>query len=226
MLANIYHVFYPQWFCSFALSNSNFMESIIQNSLAKSYAYAEYRGKITALFKEGKATGNEQSEALTHYTELNEARMNRLEKTIHVSDEFTKQLKELQRDYIWLVISEGWCGDSAQIVPVIYKLAQVSPKIELKLVFRDENEDLMQLFLTNGTRSIPKLIVLDAATLEVLGGFGPRPQEAKQLILDYKAQHGVVDDKGKTALHMWYLHDKGLSIQKEIMELMTRLELE
>ncbi|WP_284652685.1 thioredoxin family protein [Flavobacterium terrisoli] len=201
------------------------MESIIQNSLTKSHSYTEYREKVTSLFKEGKATGNEQSEALTHYTELNEARMNRLEKTIKVSDEFTKQLIELQREYIWLVISEGWCGDSAQIVPVIYKLAELSPKIELKLVFRDENEDLMQLFLTNGTRSIPKMIVLAKETLEVLGEFGPRPQEAKQLILDYKAEHGVVDDKGKVALHMWYLHDKGLSIQKEIMEIMTNLEL-
>lgn len=200
------------------------MITTIQNSLSKSLSYAEYRENVTSLFAAGKATGNEQSEALTHYTGLNEARMNRLEKTINVSDEFTQELKGLKHDYIWLVISEGWCGDSAQIVPVIYKLAELSPKIELKLVFRDENEELMQRFLTNGTRSIPKMIVLAAATLEVLGEFGPRPQGAKQLIIDYKAQHGVVDDKGKTALHMWYLHDKGLSTQQEIMDLMTTLE--
>lgn len=201
------------------------MESIIQNSLVKSHTYTEYRNRITSLFTQGKATGNEQSEALLHYTGLNEARMNRLEKTIKVADEFTEQLKQLQGKYIWLVISEGWCGDSAQIVPVIHKMAEVSSNIELKLVFRDEQEDLMQLFLTNGTRSIPKLIVLDKTTLGVLGQFGPRPLEAKQLILDYKAEHGVVDDQGKVALHMWYLHDKGLSIQKEIMEIMTAIEL-
>lgn len=201
------------------------MNTTIQNSLSKSLSYSEYRNKITSLFKEGKATGNEQSEALTHYTMLNETRMNRLEKTINVLDEFVEKLKGLQHEYIWLVISEGWCGDSAQIVPVIYKLAEVSPNIDLKLVFRDEHEDLIQLFLTNGTRSIPKLIVLDKNTLEVLGEFGPRPQEAKQLVLDYKAQHGVVDEKGKTALHMWYLHDKGLSTQKEIMDVMTEVEL-
>jgi thiol-disulfide isomerase/thioredoxin len=200
------------------------MSTVIQNSLSESLSYTEYRNHVTSLFKERKATGNEQSEALTHYTGLNETRMNRLEKTITVPEEFVEKLKELQGEYIWLVISEGWCGDSAQIIPVINKLAELSPNIDLKLVFRDEHEELMQLFLTNGTRSIPKLIVLAAATLEVLGEFGPRPQEAKQLILDYKAEHGVVDDKGKTALHMWYLHDKGLSTQKEIMDLMATLD--
>ncbi|WP_333599275.1 thioredoxin family protein [Flavobacterium sp.] len=200
------------------------MKAIIAKSLLKSYPFTEYRNYITTLFKEGKATGKEQSEALVHYTELNEARMNRLEKTILVTDDYVQKLRGLQKEYIWLVISEGWCGDSAQIVPVIYKMAEVSENIDLKMVFRDENDELMNLFLTNGTRSIPKLIVLDKNTLTVLGEFGPRPQAAKQLILDYKAQHGVVDDKGKTALHMWYLHDKGLSTQKEIMELMMAVE--
>ena len=199
------------------------MKAIIEKSLLGSLTYTDYRNHITTLFKEGKATGKEQSEALTHYTGLNEVRMNRLEKTVSITEKNNQKLKSLKGNYIWLVISEGWCGDSAQIVPVIYKMAALSPNIELKMVFRDENEELMDLFLTNGTRSIPKLIVLDKNTLEVLGEFGPRPEGAKQLILDYKAQHGLVDDKGKTALHLWYLHDKGLSIQKEIMDLMESL---
>jgi len=199
------------------------MKAIIEKSLLKSYTYTDYRNHITALFKEGKATGNEQSEALTHYTGLNEVRMNRLEKTISITEENSQKLKNLKRNYIWLVISEGWCGDSAQLVPVIYKMAALSPNIDFKMVFRDENDELMKMFLTNGTKSIPKLIILDKNTLDVLGDFGPRPQGAKQLILDYKVQHGLVDDKGKTDLHMWYLHDKGLSTQQEIMDLMERL---
>ncbi len=200
------------------------MKNSIENSLLKSISYTEYRNRISTLLAEGKVTGNEQSEALLHYTELNESRMNRLEKTIQISEENTAKLKHLKRDYIWLVISEGWCGDSAQIVPVIHKMAEVSTHIDLKIVFRDENESLMNLFLTNGTKSVPKLIVLDKNTLEVLGDFGPRPQGAKQLIIDYKAQHGVVDEKGKSELHLWYFHDKGLSIQQEIIDLMTTLE--
>jgi hypothetical protein len=201
------------------------MVAIIQDSLAKSHTYAEYKTMVSSLLKEGKSTGKEQSEALTHYSELNETRMNRLEKTIKITDEFTQILKQLKNEYLWLVISEGWCGDAAQLVPIFHKMAELSPKIDLKMVFRDENEDLMNLFLTNGSRSIPKLIVLEKNTLEDLGDFGPRPQGAKQLILDYKAEHGFIDETAKTNLQLWYLHDKGLSTQKEIMDLMTMAEL-
>jgi len=202
------------------------MVAIIQNSLAKSHSYIEYRSKVSSLLKEGKSTGNEQSEALTHYSELNETRMNRLEKTIKITDEFTGKLQQLKGEYLWLVISEGWCGDAAQLVPIFHKMAELSSKIDLKIVFRDENDDLMNLFLTNGSRSIPKLIILDKNTLEVLGDFGPRPKGAKQLILDYKAEHGVVDETAKTNLQLWYLHDKGLSTQEEIMALLVKAELE
>ena len=201
------------------------MKSIIEKSLSQSYSYTAYRNHIKTLLKEGKSSGNEQSEALTHYSELNEARMNRLEKTVKISTEIIQKLNQLNGDYIWLVISEGWCGDAAQILPVIYKMAELSEKIDLKIVFRDENEDLMNLFLSNGTKSIPKLIILDKITLEVLGDFGPRPIGAKQLILDYKAKHGIVDETAKTNLQFWYLHDKGLSTQKEILDLMLKIDL-
>jgi len=200
------------------------MRPIIETSLANGCSYPEYRTVVSALLKEGKSSGNEQSEDLTHYSELNETRMNRLDKTIVISDENIQKLQQLKRDYIWLVISEGWCGDAAQILPVINKMAHYSEKIELKLVFRDENEDLINLFLTNGTKSIPKLIILDKNTVEVLGDFGPRPTQARQLIIDYKAQHGIVDEQAKTDLQLWYLHDKGLSTQKEILALLEKFE--
>lgn len=193
------------------------MNPIIEKALEKSFTYKEYRNYITQLFKSNKVTGNEQSEDLLHYTELNEARMNRLEKTINVTDENKLKLEKLEKDYLWLVISEGWCGDSAQIIPVIYKMAEVSDKVELKIVFRDENDDLMNLFLTNGSRSIPKLIIIDKTSNEVVGEFGPRPKDAKQLILDYKAANGIVDETAKFELHKWYTQDKGISTQKEIM---------
>lgn len=196
------------------------MKTIIQNSLANSHTYTEYRTLVSALLKEEKSTGNEQSEDLTHYSQLNETRMNRLDKTIKVTEENNQKLQNLDKEYLWLVISEGWCGDAAQIVPVIHKMAELSNKIELKIVLRDENEALMNLFLTNGSKSIPKLIIIDKATSEVVGDFGPRPTGAKQLILDYKKEHGVIDETAKTELQLWYLHDKGVSTQNEIMEVL------
>ena len=201
------------------------MKTIINQCLSKSFTYDNYRNHVSKLIQEGFSTGNEQTADLLHYSELNEVRMNRLDKTIKISMGNIQKLETFQKEYIWLVISEGWCGDAAQILPIIHKMAEFSKQIELKIVLRDENEALMNLFLTNGAKAIPKLIIIDKSTLKVLGDFGPRPLGAKQLILNYKQKHGVVDETAKTDLQLWYLHDKGVSTQNEIMDLMTTLEL-
>ena len=195
------------------------MKNTIQQTLLNSFSYSDYRKKVTKLIAEGKSTGHEQSDDLLHYSELNEARMNRLEKTIVVVDEVKTKLENLDKKYIWLVLAEGWCGDAAQILPVIHKMAETTNKVELKIALRDDNDALMQHFLTNGGKAIPKLIVLDDETSEVIADWGPRPHGAKQLILDYKAAHGIVDETAKIELQKWYLHDKGISIQHEIVEM-------
>ncbi len=199
------------------------MINTIQKALQNSFSFAEYRKHIANLITRGKSTGHEQSDDLLHYSELNETRMNRLEKTIVVLPEIINNLQLLDKKYIWLVLSEGWCGDAAQIVPVIHKMAEVTDKIELKIALRDDNDELMQHFLTNGGKAIPKLIVLDAETLEVVADWGPRPTGAKQLIIDYKATHGIIDETAKIELQKWYLHDKGVSIQQEIVEMHERI---
>jgi hypothetical protein len=199
------------------------MIKTIQKPLQNSFSYPDYRKHIAHLISESKSTGHEQSKDLLHYSELNETRMNRLEKTIDVLPEIKIKLQNLEKKYIWLVLSEGWCGDAAQIVPVIHKMAELTDKIELKIALRDDNDALMQHFLTNGGKAIPKLIVLDAENFEVLADWGPRPHGAKQLIVDYKATHGVVDETAKIELQKWYLHYKGVSIQQEIMELHERV---
>lgn len=196
------------------------MQNIIENALDNSFSYLEYRQLVSKLISEGKSTGHNQSEALLQYSELNETRMNRLEKTLKVPQELTEKLNNLTNDYIWLTISEGWCGDAAQIIPILNKLEEVSNKVELKLVLRDYNDELMQLFLTNGSKSIPKVIILEKETKEVIASWGPRPEPARKLIADYKAQHGVVDEPIKIELQKWYLQDKGFTTMKELVELL------
>lgn len=196
------------------------MNTVIQDSLKNAFSYEEYRLYVTKLFENGKTTGHTQTQDLVHYTELNQARMHRLDKTIKVVPEVSDFLQALTKQYIWLVISESWCGDAAQTLPVINKMATVTDAIEYEIVLRDDNDQLMQLFLTNGTKSIPVLIIIDKETGEVVNHYGPRPIGAKQLILDYKEQHGIVDEVAKTELQKWYLQDKGESIQKEIIALM------
>ncbi len=193
-------------------------QEIFKKSIERSHSYTEYRTLVKELLSQGKSSGADQTEALLHYSQLNDTRMNRLDKTIDIPVENVEKLKQIADEQIWLVITEGWCGDAAQILPVINKMAEQNTKIDLRVVFRDENDDLMQMFLTNGTRSIPKLIVLNKETLEIITDFGPRPKGAKKLIQDYKEQHGIVDETAKTELQLWYLHDKGLSTQNEILE--------
>jgi hypothetical protein len=199
------------------------MKEIIQNAIQNSYSYAEYRKLASDLVAQGKPTGHDLSEALAHYAELNETRMNRLEKTITIADEIIQKLQNCSKNYIWLVLAESWCGDAAQILPVIHKMSEVSPAIQFNIVLRDDHDALMQQFLTNGGKAIPKLIILDAQTLEVVADWGPRPQGAKQLIVDYKSVHGVVDETAKIELQKWYLHDKGVSIQQEIIEIYEKI---
>ncbi|WP_306349796.1 thioredoxin family protein [Flavobacterium sp. '19STA2R22 D10 B1'] len=199
------------------------MKNIITNSLAQSYSYKEYRSVVAALLVEGKSTGHQQSEDLTQYSLLNETRMNRLEKTMVITPENQQKLQALKGDYIWLVISEGWCGDAAQLLPIFHKMVEYSEAIELKIVLRDDNELLMNQFLTNGGKSIPKLIIVERESLKVLADWGPRPQGATDLIKNYKAEFGVIDETAKINLQKWYLADKGISTQNELITLMQQL---
>jgi len=195
------------------------MKSIIQSALQNSHSYTEYRTLVSKLISEGKSTGNEQSADLLHYSELNEVRMKRLEKTLKLDLEVEKTLQNLKSKQTWLVIAEGWCGDAAQILPIIKLMSEASKNIDLKLVFRDENEELIHLFLTNEAKSIPKLLVLDES-FNLINHWGPRPEGAKNLIIEYKAKHGIVDEAAKIALQKWYLDDKGISTMMEIVAIL------
>ena len=179
--------------------------------------FFEYTADLAA--KHG-TSGLDQTDEQKDFTQLNYKRMERWNKTFHVSADTQNILDSLTSKQKWYVITETWCGDAAQVVPVINKMAEVSSKIDLKILFRDENEDVMNMFLTNGTKSIPKLIIIEKKSGEVIADFGPRPQGAKQLILDYKATHGVVDETAKINLQKWYLADKGVATQEEIVEIM------
>ena len=150
------------------------MKDIISKSLENTYTYQEYRDLVKDLLAEGKSTGPEQSDYILNYSKLNNSRMKRLDKTTKISDETAQKIQKLATPQTWLVLTEGWCGDAAQNLPVIHKMAELNKNINLKLVLRDENLELMDLFLTNGGRSIPKLIALDTDN-NVIDTWGPRP---------------------------------------------------
>ncbi|MFD2940936.1 thioredoxin family protein [Flavobacterium notoginsengisoli] len=201
------------------------MKSIVAKALFNSHSYAEYRKLVTDLLTEGKSTGNEQSESLTNYSKLNEARMNRLEKTIKISETVAEKLQNLDNHYIWLVLSEGWCGDAAQILPILDKMAHASNKrVDLRIALRDENDDLMNQYLTNGGRAIPKVIIICKEAGIVRADWGPRPKGASELMATHKREVGAIDEKIKTDLQLWYLADKGISTQEELLEIMENIK--
>ena len=126
--------------------------TLITNSLKKGISYIAYRTLIKELLTQKKSTGVEQAEDLLNYSLLNDKRMDRLDKTLKISEETHLSIDGLKNNYTFLVIAEGWCGDAAQIVPILNKITEASPKIDLKIVLRDENEALMEQFLTNGSK--------------------------------------------------------------------------
>jgi hypothetical protein len=199
------------------------MKDSVNKALSNSFSYLEYKKLITDLLSEGKSTGNEQSEDLLNYTNLNQSRIKRLDKTIVISEHICLKLKKLDKKYIWLVISEGWCGDAAQILPILNKMTVQSDKIELRIVLRDSNDDLMNDYLTNGGKAIPKLIIIEKQSKKVCNHWGPRPEGALTLIKNYKEKFGIIDTEAKTQLQLWYLQDKGQSVQNEVIELMLEL---
>ncbi len=192
---------------------------LIESSLLKGLTYKEYREKIKNLLSQGLSTGVEQSEALLDYSLLNDKRMDRLDKTLKISDETLNSLKHLNKKFQFLVIAEGWCGDAAQILPILNLLAEASTKIDLKIVFRDENEGLMNQFLTNGSKSIPKVIIVDENNI-VINSWGPRPFIATKMVQDYKEKNGALDAEFKKNLQIWYNKDKGNSTQEDLIKLL------
>lgn len=186
----------------------------------KTFTYNQYRDFIQQLVENQSTSGKEKTEERINFTQLNDRRMKRLEKTILVSDDIQKKLSQFTTNVTWLVIVETWCGDGAQVLPVINKMAELNTRIDLKIVLRDDNETLMDQFLTNGARSIPKLIIIDKQTDEVIATYGPRPSTVAKIVEDFKQLHGKITPEFKEDLQRWYNKDKGQTIMEDLMSLM------
>lgn len=186
----------------------------MQKYLDRAISFAEYLELIDKLLVDDKTTGKVQSEAMLAYGKINRQRMQRLEKTIVLDAGTAAAVGTSSRKMIWLVITEGWCGDAAQNIPAIQKIAAANPRITTRYILRDENLELMDSFLTGGARSIPKLIALDAKSLEVLGTWGPRPDGAQEYFDALKAE-GLEKSQISEMIQCWYNDDRSRSIQAE-----------
>ena len=185
-------------------------------------SYRNYTEHVAELAAYNQTSGNKQSEDYIHYTMLNNQRMRRWERKLTLDTEQKRLLQELHTPYIGLVLTESWCGDAAPVLPAFQKLAEEVPFLELRIAFRDMNPELMDQFLTDNARSIPKILLLSPQEENrVVGTWGPRPEEARRMVQEYKGKHGKLDAEFRESLQRWYNKDKGKSILSELTALLT-----
>jgi hypothetical protein len=182
----------------------------------RTFSYEEYLELITELVNKGLTSGPDQSEKLTHFTKLNFQRLKRVFRTLQLSEEIVDAAKNVQSEMLWVVIVESWCGDVPQNLPFMEAISQQANNIRFQIILRDENPEIMDQFLTNGTRSIPKLICFDPRTFEVAGTWGPRPIGASELVKALLKDPEVTKEMRSEAVQRWYLQNKGEQLQSEL----------
>jgi hypothetical protein len=195
----------------------DYCNGVIKESLSKAIPYDAYRLLVSKLAQQGLTSGTELSPSRIQYTRLNEQRMKRWEKTLVIPEIKKMQIEKLDREMIWLVITESWCGDAAPSLPLMNKIAEINPEIDLKVVLRDQNLELMDCYLTEGKRSIPKLLVLDRHSREVLYTWGPRPPKAAAMVAEFKKENGSLTPAFRQGLQIWYNKNRGEDILQDLL---------
>ncbi len=187
----------------------------LMNRIEHGLSHDEYIALMQKQVRE-KSAGEKQA-----YVDLNAHRTNRMLKTHKLSEALLSVVRGWDKPQTWLVLTEPWCGDSAWSLPIIARLAESNSRITLKILLRDDNPQVMELFLTDGKMSIPKFIGFDAAG-EELFRWGPRPAHAMALYRSL-VERGMPKEKLNEQLHLWYGRDRGRAIEAELLSLFTGL---
>lgn len=200
------------------------ISSIDQHIINKAFSYSEFNTHVETLLEKGESTDQKNTESNLGYTRLNVQRTSRWDKRGVLDQEIIDLVKGINFPQTWLVITEGWCGDSAQILPFINKMAELNSKISLKVIIREEHPEIMDEFLTDGkSRSIPKVIILDSDSLGVLSDWGPRPSEIHKTYLEERVDPKIGGKEASKNLHIWYARDKGKTSVKEFASVLKSL---
>ncbi len=198
--------------------------AINESHIKQGMNYPEYLALIEQLLSGDKTTSGDHSPGMIGATRLNVQRMARLDKKLKLSEETLETLQALEIPLYWVVFTEAWCGDAAQNIPVFAKMAEASENIELKLLLRDEHPEVMDSFLSENRKAIPKLVCLRQENLEVLGTWGPRPAPAQELMKSFNPIQ--TQEEFIHMIHSWYNKDKGKVVQKELMNIVNTINIE
>lgn len=150
------------------------------------------------------------------YTKLNRSRMKRWDKQLSLDEDLVSHLKKIKSPQYWIIISEPWCGDAAHIVPFLIRMTEQNEYLTYDIQLRDTEPFLIESYLTNNAKSIPKLIVRDEKGNDLFV-WGPRPMQAQELMDNMKAVNADFETS-KIALQNWYNEDKGISLNSELIQ--------
>lgn len=191
-----------------------------QGTLSEGIGYQQYRALFEAEV-EAHRQGSQDPRLVTYgdYITLNWQRSLRVEKTFEPSEEARRAMESIAEEQTWMVLTESWCGDSAQTLPVLHRLASLSPKVRFVIMQRDTHSDIMDLYLTAGARAIPKLVAFNADG-EELFRWGARPAAAQALVEEHK-QNNTPREEMYAAVHLWYAKDHGRSTEAELAALVV-----
>ncbi|HET8861287.1 thioredoxin family protein [Marivirga sp.] len=201
---------------------NNSTKTLKSEAFANAIDYPTYRSLIKSLLKEQKTTGSNHSEFMVAYTLMNDKRMDRWDKKIVLDAELSEKIKSLSK-MKWLVITEGWCGDAAQNIPFLAKLANENTAIDLRFILRDEHPQVMDQYLTNDARSIPILILMDE-NFNDLATWGPRPEAVQNMVMEAKKNPDLDQNTFIESIHKWYSVDKNKTISQEFYELLNKIK--
>lgn len=189
------------------------------------FTYREFLDYSKQLTDAGQTSGPDQSSHLVEYTALNHTRMERIEKRATLSEELKTTIEKQERPQQWVLLTETWCGDSAQNLPVIGKAVEYAgDQIQLTIVLRDQNTHLIEQYIPEVGMGIPRLLVLDEQD-QLLAQWGARPQPAQAFIDKWKADPDNIDKKEvQKEMQLWYAKNKHQALQQELVALIEKAQ--
>ncbi len=195
---------------------------VIERAMTQGLTYEQYMAAARAHAEAtDPATLDDEARHLHEVTLLNFRRSDRIERTFQPSENLRRAIAAIREPQVWMVISESWCGDSAQNLPHIMRLASLNSMIDLRILERDTHPDVMDAFLTGTARSIPIFVAWDVEGRQLLR-WGPRPAAGVRLVDELKAA-GKVKDEILEQLHLWYGRNRGVDLEAELLALLTPL---
>lgn len=180
--------------------------------------WEDYVSRFETLLKSSTPENPYDNKDYFNYLKLNNSRQKRWLKTAHINSELEEKIKAIDQPLTWIVITEPWCGDAAHTIPYIKLAADLNPLIKLRFMWRDQPPYLIESYLTNGGKSVPKLIVRDEENRDIFN-WGPRPEPCQRIYMDLKAKNADFETQ-KITLQEWYNRDKGATFQQELLDIL------